>query len=88
MAKDVEQFFKCISTIWECSAESFVLNIYPIFKLSFWYFDVLEEDLSQHWCLVSLMHGDRYESICILLQVSIQLHQHYLLKMLSFFSIL
>ena len=34
---------------------------------------------------LSFVHGDRYGSIFILLQVDIQLCQHHLLKMLSFF---
>ena len=34
---------------------------------------------------LSFVHGDGYGSIFILLQVDIQLFQHYLLKMLSFF---
>ena len=34
---------------------------------------------------LSFLHGDRYGSICILLYVDIQLCQHHLLKMLSFF---
>ena len=34
---------------------------------------------------LSFVHGDRYKSTFILLQVDIQLCQHHLLKMLSFF---
>ena len=34
---------------------------------------------------LSFVHGDRYGSIFTLLQVDIQLYQHHLLKMLSFF---
>ena len=34
---------------------------------------------------LSFEHGDRYGSVCILLHVDIQLYQHHLLKMLSFF---
>ena len=34
---------------------------------------------------LSFVHGDRYESICILLHVDIQLCQHHFLEMLSFF---
>ena len=34
---------------------------------------------------LSSMHGDRYEPICILLHIDIQLCQHHLLKVPSFF---
>ena len=36
---------------------------------------------------LSFVHGDRYGSICILLHDNIQLYQHHLLKMISFFPL-
>jgi hypothetical protein len=37
---------------------------------------------------LSLVQGNKYGSVCILLNAGIQLDQHYLLKMLSFFPAL
>ena len=36
---------------------------------------------------MSFVRGDEYETICILLHADIQLDQHYLLKMFSFFPL-